>query len=616
MLAFSIWDRSRVKENYQELVDWTVNDKCSQMPGFELKPLDDGNTVQLLEGETAVLGRGPLFGVNDKRVSRNHGVLENVDGKLRIKPTHLNPCFVQSSPEAPPQPLSKDQWHTLVPGDLFSLLPGKYIYHVSAKEDEGQREEEEEMEAEDEGTLRNSQNFQESKAVRLTLSSANEDLDRPAPLQDRGGPSVSQQSTLVGSFEGKSSVGHPDSAPFRDQCPDAAVGGQQDGGDERSPSPQRKRTLPAWMMAAAADDATKSPSTPKVAKRKGPAKGTTAPKPKPKPKPNPKPPTRATAAAAQSKATPKRARTRVRSSEAEEEEEEAPEEEEEEEEEVVQSAKKRRKMLIEEDEDEEEEKPEAAAAAAAAAYRPVRPTGQVTPGRDDVSEESDDMEVGQGKVDEEREEEEEKEKKKQRGRTPGTPSVSFTSRTSEDRPASTTNAGHKHSNSASQNGHKTSKATKEVKRQDSAAGSSSKKATNRTPCPYGSSCYRKNPIHFQECSHPGDSDYEEEAEMDVDEEDDDRPECPYGTDCYRKNPLHKKEYKHTRPPARASASRKDEDEDDDDEDAYEDSFINDDSEENFDEDSDYVPDGGSDDSGKEDIKRLQKEAKAFLRKKK
>lgn len=55
--------------------------------------------------------------------------------------------------------------------------------------------------------------------------------------------------------------------------------------------------------------------------------------------------------------------------------------------------------------------------------------------------------------------------------------------------------------------------------------------------------------------------------------------------------------------------------DDDDDEAYDDSFINDDSEEDIDEDSDYVPDdsGGS---GKEDVKRLQREAKAFLRKKK
>lgn len=35
----------------------------SQMPKFELKPVDGGNIVHLPEGET-VLGRGPLFGVS------------------------------------------------------------------------------------------------------------------------------------------------------------------------------------------------------------------------------------------------------------------------------------------------------------------------------------------------------------------------------------------------------------------------------------------------------------------------------------------------------------------------------------------------------------------------
>lgn len=41
-------------------------------------------------------------------------------------------------------------------------------------------------------------------------------------------------------------------------------------------------------------------------------------------------------------------------------------------------------------------------------------------------------------------------------------------------------------------------------------------------------CWRKNPVHFQESSHPGDADYKEEEPEDVE-----RPECPYGTDCYR-----------------------------------------------------------------------------------
>lgn len=44
---------------------------------------------------------------------------------------------------------------------------------------------------------------------------------------------------------------------------------------------------------------------------------------------------------------------------------------------------------------------------------------------------------------------------------------------------------------------------------------------------------RKNPLHFQECSHPGDTDYEEEEEPEEEGEESELPECPYGTDCYR-----------------------------------------------------------------------------------
>lgn len=63
----------------------------------------------------------------------------------------------------------------------------------------------------------------------------------------------------------------------------------------------------------------------------------------------------------------------------------------------------------------------------------------------------------------------------------------------------------------------------------------------------------------------------------------------------------------TRPRQKAAA---DQDADQD----LDDSFINDDSEDGGD-DSDYAP-PDSDDSGKEDIRRLQKEAQAFLKKRK
>ena len=132
----------------------------------------------------------------------------------------------------------------------------------------------------------------------------------------------------------------------------------------------------------------------------------------------------------------------------------------------------------------------------------------------------------------------------------------------------------------------------------------------RQPCKYGAKCYRKNPQHLAEYSHPGDPDYKEDG----------RPECPYGTKCYRKNHLHRQHYKHTKKPETRTKNRvkkgapKDADEysEEDDYD-YDDPFLNDASSD------DYEPtDSGSDDTASEgeeehDSKRTKKEAKRFTR---
>ncbi|KAL2717711.1 aprataxin and PNK-like factor isoform X2 [Vespula squamosa] len=60
--------------------------------------------------------------------------------------------------------------------------------------------------------------------------------------------------------------------------------------------------------------------------------------------------------------------------------------------------------------------------------------------------------------------------------------------------------------------------------------------TKRNKCIYKDKCYRKNPHHKVQFSHPGDPDFEE-----VDE----RPECPYGIHCYRKNLRHRAQFKHS-----------------------------------------------------------------------
>lgn len=47
--------------------------------------------------------------------------------------THINPCFLLSSPNDDPRPLERGSWHQLHPGDQFSLLPGRFIYRVAPR---------------------------------------------------------------------------------------------------------------------------------------------------------------------------------------------------------------------------------------------------------------------------------------------------------------------------------------------------------------------------------------------------------------------------------------------------------------------------------------------------
>ncbi|XP_028928009.1 aprataxin and PNK-like factor isoform X3 [Ornithorhynchus anatinus] len=152
----------------------------------------------------------------------------------------------------------------------------------------------------------------------------------------------------------------------------------------------------------------------------------------------------------------------------------------------------------------------------------------------------------------------------------------------------------------------------------------------RIPCMYGKTCYRKNPVHFRQFSHPGDSDYEDADEASQDDGDE-RPECPYGASCYRKNPQHKLEYKHPESPetkakrSRRAATKTGKSELDEDSDnggepnEYDlnDSFIDDEEEDEYeptDEDSDWEPETQGKES--EDVEGLLKEAKKFMKRKK
>ncbi|XP_042253454.1 aprataxin and PNK-like factor isoform X2 [Thunnus maccoyii] len=484
------------------------------MSGFSLLPVDGGDPIPLPPGET-VLGRGPLLRVNDKRVSRHHGLLENLDGRLRLKPTHLNPCFVRSSLTDDPRPLQKDTWHPLHHGDLFSLLPGQFVYKVVAP----------------------SQSFEEEED--LPVSPEPDVKPTPAIRQNREQTPPCEEATLAALSNEEEEEEEADS-PNR-----KLKEVENDQRDVAPPAPKR-RVLPAWMMAAvAAPHTSSSSSSPKAVKRrKEPAAASTS-----------------TKRAAAKQATPTTTSSPEGAELSEEEEEEMPK-----------KKRRRRKMS-----DEEEAKSK------------TEPAVGLQSEPDKTQEESDNesdnfaMEV----------------EEEGRGGETSAADRSSTTRTSD--------ASGSKNNKTTKNGQTTSKKAKN--------GGSASKPGLRTACPYGKDCYRKNPVHFQECSHPGDTDYEEEEEKEEEEEEEaDRPECPYGTDCYRKNPLHRKEYKHTKRPARTTRTvPKSSPADDDDFEDDDDGFIND--SEDAGDDSDYAP-PDSDDSGKEDIKRLQREAKTFLKRKK
>ncbi|XP_064270968.1 aprataxin and PNK-like factor isoform X2 [Passer domesticus] len=161
------------------------------------------------------------------------------------------------------------------------------------------------------------------------------------------------------------------------------------------------------------------------------------------------------------------------------------------------------------------------------------------------------------------------------------------------------------------------------------ASESSKQVQHkRIPCKYGSGCYRKNPIHFQQFSHPNDDDYHDMGIV-AQGDDDSRPECPYGTACYRKNPQHKLEYKHSAPPAgrgtrqRASSNgkravKKDSVNDGEANDCdLNDHFTDEEEEEECeatDEDSDWEP--SSEEKDNEDVDTRVQETRRFVRIKK
>ncbi|XP_032147787.1 aprataxin and PNK-like factor isoform X4 [Sapajus apella] len=189
--------------------------------GFELQPRDGGPRVALAPGET-VIGRGPLLGITDKRVSRKHAILEVVGGQLRIKPIHTNPCFYQSSEKSQLVPLKTNLWCYLNPGDSFSLLVDKYIFRILSIPSEM------EMEC----TLRNSQMLDEDNVLNETPKSPIINL----PHETTGASQPEGSAEIA-----KTQMTTTNSVSFLGEC--------RDFSKQQPVLAERKRILPAWMLA-------------------------------------------------------------------------------------------------------------------------------------------------------------------------------------------------------------------------------------------------------------------------------------------------------------------------------------------------------------------------------
>ncbi|KAF6320822.1 aprataxin and PNKP like factor [Rhinolophus ferrumequinum] len=164
--------------------------------GFELQPQDGGPRLALEPGET-VIGRGPLLGI------------------------HTNPCFYRSPEKSQLLPLKTNLWHWLNPGDSFSLLIDKYIFHVFSTYSE----------MESGCTLRNSQMLDEDDLLTKTPESSLVNL----PDETTGAPQLERSTEIA-----MTQTSTINSATFLGECTDFSK--------QQSNTAQRKRILPAWML--------------------------------------------------------------------------------------------------------------------------------------------------------------------------------------------------------------------------------------------------------------------------------------------------------------------------------------------------------------------------------
>uniref|UniRef100_L7LZQ3 Putative aprataxin and pnk-like factor n=1 Tax=Rhipicephalus pulchellus TaxID=72859 RepID=L7LZQ3_RHIPC len=564
-----------------------------------LKPVEGGQkSVELKIGKT-IIGRGPLLECSDKKVSRNHAVLEvTEDGEVFLTPTHVNPCFYQAQGKGPSKVMKKDKQQLLQSGDSIALLPNSYKYIVeivNSSSTSSISADLKESRPADDGD--NKDSIAEKPATAVIPS---EEARKNGSAEENH---LSTTTTIVAKTEngerGSSKEASPE-AVSKAMPPVRKTGGApaNKGGDdsESKSSAGGTRTLPRWLLDSAAKSATTMASAKAKASSAQKDKKTTAELETPK---------KAGRAVGKEPATKARGR-QVKESESEGEEDEADQksedeaEDEEEEEESEEEYKPKRK------------KPEHAE------RRPVTGSGSNRKGGrssrqnrglmqkisldDFIASDDDEWDNSSDEwkpkkrrkqVDDsgsDWEEENRRTKKVARYAASDSDSASDWERASRrKKPATRTRNRRKRSSSESGSSEASEKAP--VRR------GQRRQPAKRPSCKYGKKCFRKNAQHLKQFSHPKDSDYEGSSEDEgVDEEEtkdnadgsdaesssdrgkkqtkrppataaskkrakprveesedededgsgdeDDKPMCRYGKECFRKNAQHLKNFKH------------------------------------------------------------------------
>ncbi|XP_039255669.2 aprataxin and PNK-like factor isoform X1 [Styela clava] len=565
-----------------------------------IRDIESKKIVEINEKKTT-FGRGPFLAVRDKRVSRNHGTIKQVGSGIEITSIHVNPCFYAKKSELDKwMKLDKDEAVVLRVGDIFSLLPKQYIYEVinDSKSESGNAES-----ADIESTNISSNKTDSEPKKDIVKNNKHEKKInveiKPTPEIDTSTKKSNTKQKIsdtkletVNLAESETVSQTTRKKEFPTPSKIKKMGTQNsfmDGEKEIAFPTEKKRKLPAWMLNQTktpkndSKNLTKTPKNKKSNAKQTPKSSTAKRRQKmPSVKFDSSDDEDITINTATSgKEIPKRG-TQVKTKD-----EDSPKK--------AEPAVKKGKSL------ENSAKRTEVSIKKSPRRSPSNDTKISTPTKqqqrkseiDNLEQTSENIEMVDVSI---------------AAQTMNTSSNQMSpSKAFVDDVATTTL-----SNVSHPSGDDLSPPPQQGASNTTAPSPASTSNLLRSSCAFGSSCYRKNPTHFREFSHPGDADYIDPGTSD---DDSNRPECPYGTSCYRKNPLHKKQYRHGKrvAPKRVAkiraarkAARNDESSSDDYD--FDDSFLNDDSDDDIsDEDSDWNPSQNSEKQKKSTPRRKRKQ---------